>query len=54
MVNLGFLGIYRAFFASRVCILLDLGDTLSYFSLVLDVDLLLVGLSRGGLGFIFV
>jgi hypothetical protein len=54
MVNLGFLGIYSAFFASRVCILLDLGDTLSYFSLVLDVDLLLVGLSRSGLGFIFV
>lgn len=53
MVNLGFLGIYIAFFASRVCILLDLGDTLSIFYLVFDVDLLLVGLSKGGLVFIF-
>lgn len=54
MVNLGFFGISIAFFAYRVCILLDLGDTLSIFYLVLDVDLLLVGLSKGGFGFTFV
>jgi hypothetical protein len=54
MTRLVFLGISSVFLASRVWILLDLGETLSHLSLLLMGDLLLDGLKMGSFGFILV